>query len=450
MSFPLEALSAVSAEQPWSYLVFGLVGFAFGLTLEMAGFGDSRKLAAQFYLREFTVLKVMFTAIAVASVLLFGAVGLGVIDFSHVWVNPTYLGSGVVGGLIMGVGFIIGGFCPTTSLASASTGRIDGMMFMAGGFVGAFLFGETEQLFDHWYNSSGYYGRLTLDQVFGVSAPVVVLAIVLIALFMFWGAEQIERHVGRQDQAAASPLRQAGAFALVALALGVLLIGTPTLEERYQSLSFKRSEAVPAPAAGSAMTTQAAASAPAAKPAMQTRFHSADEMLAKRLAFVSAAEAYKARYLQAIKPVYLDVRGEADYNLYHLADSVHVPLERLDALVPTLLAEPAANTVFITIGNDEAAAVQAWKLLVAHRVPNVYVLEGGINQWIATFGADDPSLKPIAGATPGDDQLRYVFRTALGERYKSCAPSPIEYEHLDFKARIVLQLKRDKSGGGCG
>ena len=169
MNFPLDALTAVSATQPWSYVVFGLVGFAFGYTLEMAGCGDSRKLAAQFYFRELTVLKVMFTAIAVAMVLLFGAVGLGVIDFSNVWVNPTYLGSGLVGGLIMGVGFIVGGFCPTTSLASASTGKIDGMLFMAGGFVGAFLFGETEAFYDHWYNTAGYLGRLTLDEEDGLA-----------------------------------------------------------------------------------------------------------------------------------------------------------------------------------------------------------------------------------------------------------------------------------------
>jgi len=50
----------------------------------------------------------------------------------------------------------------------------------------------------------------------------------------------------------------------------------------------------------------------------------------------------------------------------------------------------------------------------------------------------------------GEDQLRYVFPSALGSRYKSCSPNPIENEKLDFQARIVLQLKRDKSGGGCG
>jgi len=461
--FPLDSLQAVSATNPWSYLVFGLIGFLFGVTLEMAGFGDSRKLAGQFYFKELTVLKVMFTAIAVSAVLLFGAVGLGVVDFSHVWVNPTYLSSGVLGGLIMGAGFIIGGFCPTTSLASASTGHIDGMMFMAGGFVGAFLFGETQQYYDDWYNFSGYYGRLTLDQVFGVSAPVIVLIIVLLALFMFWGAEQIERIVAKKDLTAEPPLRKVGAAALVVLAMGVVAIGAPSLEDRYSALRFKRTEieskALPAPVklepalvAGSGSSSASVAmSVP--KPQQQkaptvTKVYTADEMLSRRLVFVTAAEAFKVRYQQAIKLIYLDVRSEADFNLYHIADSVNVPFERLDGLVPSLLAEPPTNTVFIALSNDEAAAVAAWKRLVASGVQNVYVLEGGINRWITTFGHDDPALNLLSDGA--DDSLRYAFNTALGDRYKSCAPSPMEYEKLDFQARIVLQLKRDKSGGGCG
>src|SRR5512146_3518191 len=91
-------------------LVFGAVGFGFGAVLEMAGFGDTRKLAAQFYLRDLTVLKTMFTAIVVAAVLIFLAAGVGALDLSRVFVNPTYLWPGIVGGLIMGVGFVIGGF----------------------------------------------------------------------------------------------------------------------------------------------------------------------------------------------------------------------------------------------------------------------------------------------------------------------------------------------------
>jgi rhodanese-related sulfurtransferase/uncharacterized membrane protein (DUF485 family) len=434
MNFPLEAFTAVSAANPWTYVVFGTIGLAFGYTLESAGFGDSRKLAAQFYFKELTVLKVMFTAIAVAMTLLFGAVGLGLLDFNQVWVNPTYLGSGIVGGLIMGVGFIVGGFCPTTSLASASTGRIDGMLFMLGGFVGAFLFGETEPGFDRWYNDAGYYGRLTLDQVLGVPPSVLVPIIVAVALFLFWGGEQLERVFGRKDLSREPALRKAGAAALMAAAVGVLVLGSPSLEDRYQRLSFKRTETVKQ-ADGKAQPV--------------TRVYSADEMLSQRLVFTSPAEVFKARYQQAIKPVHLDVRSEADYNLYHIADSINVPLDRLAGIIPSLLSEPPANTVFITIGNDEAAAVEAWKRLVAARVPNVYVLEGGINRWIATFsGADQPPLQPLANAGP--DELGYAFPAALGSRYKSCSPSPMAHEKLDFQARIVLQLKRDKSGGGCG
>lgn len=307
------------------------------------------------------------------------------------------------------------------------------MLFMLGGFVGAFLFGETERYFDHWYTNAGYYGRLTLDQVLGVSTPALVLIIVLVALFMFWGSEQLERVIGHKDLGREPRLRKVGAAALLAAALGVLVLGSPSMADRYQQLSFKRTEVVKK--AG-------------AVPLTLTHVYSANEMLSKRLVFASPAEAFKARYQQSIKPVYLDVRTESDYNLYHLADSVNVPLKRLAEIVPDLLSEPAANTVFITISNDEAAAIEAWKLLVASKVQNVYILEGGINNWIATFGANDATLQPLANAGP--DRLRYVFPAALGSRYKSCSPSPIEYEHLDFQARIVMQLKRDKSGGGCG
>src|SRR5512134_1084130 len=245
MNFPLPEFVAVSAENPWTYVVFGLIGFAFGFTLEMSGFGDSRKLAAQFYFTDLTVLKVMFTAIVTAMVLLFGAVGLGILNFSQVWVNTTYIWSGVLGGLIMGVGFIVGGFCPTTSLASASTGKIDGMLFMLGGFVGAFLFGETERYFDNWYNNAGYYGRVTLDQVFNLPVGVVVLLVVLMALFMFWGAEQLERIFGKKDLSKEPKVRLVGAGALFVLAVGVALIGTPSLEEKYSKLTFTRTETIP-------------------------------------------------------------------------------------------------------------------------------------------------------------------------------------------------------------
>ena len=437
MNFPLPEFIAVSAANPWTYVLFGVIGFAFGFTLEMSGFGDSRKLAAQFYFTEMTVLKVMFTAIVTAMVLLFGAVGLGILNFSQVWVNPTYLWSGILGGLIMGVGFIVGGFCPTTSLASASTGKIDGMFFMLGGFVGAFIFGETEPLFTQWYNNAGYYGRLTLDQVFNLPIGVVVLLVVLMALFMFWGAEQLERIVGKKDMSHEPKLRIAGAGALFVLALAVVFIGSPSLEQRYNKLTFTRTETIP--------------QLEGQDPIVETTIYTADEMLSNRLVFITPAEAFKAKYNQSMNPVYLDVRSESDFNLYHIEDALNVPLNQVAEVVPLLLSEPPANTVYIVMSNDETAAVNAWKVLVASSVSNVYILEGGVNNWIAFFGVDDETLQAVQPVpNPAPDQLAYVFPEALGNRYESCDPSPIEYEELEFEAKIQLQLKRDKSGGGCG
>lgn len=433
MNFPLPEFIAVSAANPWTYVVFGLIGFAFGFTLEMSGFGDSRKLAAQFYFTELTVFKVMFTTIAVAMTLTFGAVGLGILDFGQVWVNPTYLSSGVLGGLIMGVGFIVGGFCPTTSLASASTGKIDGVLFMLGGFVGAFLFGETEQFFTNWYNNSGYYGRFTLDQVFGIPAGWIVLMVVLMALFMFWGAEQLERIFGKKDLSKEPKLRVYAASALFALALGVALIGSPSFEERYNKLTFTRTETI--------------AQLEGQEPIVNTYTYSADEMLEKRLVQISPAELFKSVYNQNVNLIMLDVRAETDFNLYHILGAIHVPLDKLPSIIPDLLSEPPANSVFVAISNDETAATQAWKQLSAASVPNVYILEGGINNWISVFGAEEgfEAASSIANDMPG-----YIFPAALGNKYESCDPDPIAYEGLEFEAKIKLQLKRDKSGGGCG
>ncbi len=423
MNFPLDSFIAVSASNPWTYVLFGLIGFAFGFTLEMSGFGNSRKLAAQFYFTDLTVLKVMFTAIVTAMVLLFGAVGLGLLDFSQVWVNPTYLSSGILGGLIMGVGFIVGGFCPTTSLAAASTGKVDGIFFVLGGFFGAFLFGETEKYFDGWYTNAGYYGRLTLDQVFHLPIGVVVLLVVLMALFMFWGAEQLERIFGKKDLSKEPKLRIAGAVALLALAIGVVAIGNPSIEERYDNLEFSR------------------------EIDKQKVTLNADAMLEQRLVQIAPAELFKTVYNQNVNLIMLDVRSESDYNLYHINGALNIPLDKLQSTIPDLLIEPPANSVFVLMSNDESAATKAWKQLVASSVPNVYVLEGGINNWIAFFGQNEGFQ---SASSVGEDQLNYIFPSALGSSYESCDPNPTRYENLEFVARIKLEVKRDKSGGGCG
>lgn len=106
--FPLPLESLLT--QAGVYLVFLAIGIGFGFVLETSGFNHSPTLAAQFYFKDLRVFKVFFTAIVTAMLLIFGAAAVGLLDYNLIWVNPTFLLSGIVGGLIMGVGFILGGF----------------------------------------------------------------------------------------------------------------------------------------------------------------------------------------------------------------------------------------------------------------------------------------------------------------------------------------------------
>jgi len=87
-------------------------------------------------------------------------------------------------------------------------------------------------------------------------------------------------------------------------------------------------------------------------------------------------------------------------------------------------------------------------LLTASSLPNVYILEGGVNNWIGAFTAQETAIAPASGPV-ADDKLKFTFMAALGDRYPAADPSPEEWK-LDFTPKIKLQVNRDKSGGGCG
>ncbi len=422
--FPLEAFTQPLSQNWWTYLVFGLIGFGFGYVLEISGFGNSKILAAQFYFKNLTVLKVMFTAIVTAMVLIFLSSAIGILDFNLVYVPETYLWPGIVGGLIMGVGFIVGGFCPGTSLVSAVTLKIDGIVFVLGALVGIWAFGETVDPIWQWWNTSGYYGRVTLMDAFNLPTGVVVLLVVLMALFMFWGGEQLERLIGKRDIKKEPKLRYAGAGLLLIGALAVILIGQPTTAEKYARLVINR-------------TVEE-----------QTIQLTPDEILANREVQIHPGELLTTMGDDSLSLVMIDVRSEADYNLFHLHGAQHIPLAEIKAATPKLKAETTQNTVYVLMSNDEAAATEAWKLLMAESVTNAYILEGGINNWIQIFAAEEPEITPTPAA-PSNDRLGYTFPAALGDNYEAAAPSPHEWE-LEYTPKIKLQLKRSVSGGGCG
>jgi rhodanese-related sulfurtransferase len=394
-----------------AYVVYLLIGIGFGSVLEMAGFGNSRKLAAQFYFTEQTVLKVMFTAIVVAMTLVFLASGLGLLDFNLVWVNPTYLWPGIVGGLIMGFGFIIGGFCPGTSLVAATTLKVDGIFFALGTLFGVFAFGETVGLFEDFYYSS-YYGRLTLMDFLGLPAGAVVILVILMALFMFWGAEQLERIFGKRDLRREPQWRYAAASGLVVVALATALVGQPTTEERMARMAPQMERA-----------------------------------LAERRVQIEAGELLSLMHNDRLNLLMIDVRSESDYNLFHLLDAEHIELEEIPDALERLQQGPD-NTVVVLMSNGETASTQAWRILTAESVPNVYILGGGLNGWLEIFG-DTVFREDHPAQAAGEDELGYRFTVALGDRYLAASPDPEEYE-LEFEPKVTLSTRRGPSGGGCG
>jgi uncharacterized protein len=193
---PLATNELISGETNL-FLAF-IIGIGFGFVLEQSGFSSSRKLAGVFYGYDAVVLKVFFTAAVTAMFgLLFFSL-FGWIDLEMVYVNPTYLTSAIAGGVIMGAGFIMGGYCPGTSFCGASIGKIDAIVFIGGLFLGVFIFGFGYDLWDGMYLSK-FLGSPKISKSLGLTDGVFALLIAVMALIMFRIAEWAEIKFPREE-----------------------------------------------------------------------------------------------------------------------------------------------------------------------------------------------------------------------------------------------------------
>lgn len=169
-----------------------LIGGAFGWSLERAGLGDATKLAGQFYLRDFTVIKVMFSALLTAMLGLFWLGRLGVIDLTGIYVPETWLVPQIAGGLIFGCGFVVSGLCPGTSCVAAASGRGDGLATVLGLFAGVLATGLAWPWIAGFANSTAL-GALTLPHLTGLPYGAVVAAITGLGIAVFAGIERFGR-----------------------------------------------------------------------------------------------------------------------------------------------------------------------------------------------------------------------------------------------------------------
>ena len=184
--------------QGWGLVIALLIGMAFGYVLESAGFSSSRKLAGVFYGYDFTVLRVFLTAALTAMVGLVYFGYMGWIDTSMIYVNQTFLYAALIGGVIMGAGFIMGGFCPGTSMTAVAIGKIDAMIFTGGMFIGIFLFSEFYPYITNIYE--GYnLGAVKVNDFLGLSTGLFVLLLIIFSLGAFVVARIIQNKVKNVD-----------------------------------------------------------------------------------------------------------------------------------------------------------------------------------------------------------------------------------------------------------
>lgn len=180
--------------EQWNSVIALLIGMAFGFIMEGSGFSSSRKIVGLFYGYDFTVLRVFFTATITTAIGVLYFDYLGWMDVSMLYIHPTYVTAAIVGGLIMGLGFVTGGFCPGTSVCAAAIGKIDGIVFTIGLMVGIFIFSEAFSWFEGIYNGN-FLGSVKVTETLGISDSLFVVLFAVVALMAFYVTSHIRRRV---------------------------------------------------------------------------------------------------------------------------------------------------------------------------------------------------------------------------------------------------------------
>ena len=189
---PLTYFGEISTE--WNYVIAVFIGMAFGYIMEASGFSSSRKLIGVFYGYDFAVVRVFITATLVAIIGLLYMGYFGWIDYSVLFVHPTFVYSAIIGGVIMGFGFITGGFCPGTSLCAVAIGKLDGWVFTGALFIGIMVYSWVFPLLEPWYNL-GDMGHIKITEWLGVSVGWFVFGFSVVAVAIFYITALIRRKV---------------------------------------------------------------------------------------------------------------------------------------------------------------------------------------------------------------------------------------------------------------
>lgn len=340
-------------DTPAAFLASLLIGIAFGVALEQAGFGSSRRLSGIFYFRDMTVLKVMFTAVVVAMLGVCYARAFGWVTPENVYFLHTLYAAQIVGGLIFGAGFVMSGWCPGTGAVGLASGKVDALVFLLGAAGGSMLYNEAYPLLGSI--TTGDRGVLFAYDSTGLSEGGFAFFLTLIAIGCFWGSEYIERKRYGRGNEWGTPFLKAFSAVLIAGAFGLFAVGG----ERPVSTS----------------TASASAPEPALLKALQEGLdHFEPEELADRL-------------MAGDRSITLvDIRTPGEFAQFHIPSAVNMEVGDL----PASLAPHKNQGLIVLYSNGMTHPAQARDSLFRLGFRNISFLTDGLEGFLNTC------LKPVS------------------------------------------------------
>ncbi|MCK5814938.1 MAG: YeeE/YedE family protein [Flavobacteriaceae bacterium] len=386
----------------FSLLAALLLGIGFGFVLEQAGFSSTKKLVGLFYGYDFTVLRVFFTAgvTAMIGVLLLSHYDL--LDIRLLYINPTFLKSAIVGGLVMGAGFIIGGFCPGTSVCAAAIGKIDAMAFIFGSVIGIFIFMEYYPLFEDLYFANDM-GPLKINDVFGISPLYFAFAMTFVALAAFYFTWRIENVVNKRSNEIAPDLKR---NYIVAMALPIvvllLILILPSKQEIISNKISKEDEQE------------------------KCDLHA---MSADKLAYEITNNYYQLNVI--------DVRPEEEFKKNHLPLAINIPFDQItEREWESFFKQTIKKNIFYA-DNDTLARMSLLKAQFVGESQN-YILDVSADDFNKLF------FEPQKPSSLAEKQKHdeYTFRLNASEKMKELVKS---FENMSKPVKRVVKV----AAGGC-
>lgn len=388
--------------EEFSLIIAFFIGIAFGFILEQAGFSSTKKLVGLFYGYDFTVLRVFFTAgiTAMAGVLLMGHYGM--LDLDIIYVNPTFLKSAVIGGLIMGAGFIIGGFCPGTSVCALAIGKLDALAFIIGAVLGVWVFIESFPLLEGIYNANDM-GQVRISDYLGMSGITFGFLLALMAVGAFVATWYIENRVNNRKPEISASMRNK--YALSAAALFSVLAVVAFLPGKKEIINNRIAEAK----------------------RQQTCVFK--EIPADKLAYEIVNNYYELNII--------DVRTPEEFEAFHLPMAINIPFDQMmDRQYEPLFRQRLKSNVFYA-DSDTLVRMACLKAKYIGKSENMILRESAQEFKQMFYSAEAPPV----GATKSQLQT-YQFRSTTAQQMDNLV-SALKNIGAPVK-REVVSIK-----GGC-